>query len=932
MNVIDGTRIGHDRCLHPSRATAGAVSPVVFLLLWMWYNPLAFELPEVIVSLLRDFLQLISTQPGALIYYLVTLFAIQLIVGVAIGHWQRQRDEASVRLLVMGAGLFLARAVLMLVAILDRVGLISSDLVLPPLERFLHLTTVVLTVWAFLPILQQVRRLSTGVLIVTALVAAGTYAAFAALWPGAEAGGTTYNGYWQERVWEVSTTAVLALALVGNTVRREAEWGWLAGLLALWLAGHGLQLAAPVVDASSPGWVRLGNLAALPLLAGLVFRRALTSTSFLADESEDSGESTLGAVGILRAVQRIRADGTSVESALEFAAPSIARTVGADIVAVGLSVPGPVDVVRIVALHPTTGVMLAGQEPTLIVSKHPLLATAFQSRHLERSVGERKISRTAGLYRRLGVDVPGPLLVQPVIGEAEILGVILVGNPVSGREWSNQDEQILQAVAAVLASAIAGGQQAEEMLHPDLEEARAETQRMAERAEQLEVELERQRQRTEELSTKLRLREKEASKDTKASAALTFWKEEVRELAETRDALQEQLSQWREKAQKLTEAKADLEEQLKRMAPTIGQSDDGRFSGILVGNEEGRIILASQAIHQLLGRPRAELIDMPFEALFDESLWKSTVRQLLGENGRPHEGVTLSLDLEERIAQAELIRLPENESWAGRIAAVFYIAEGASVQSEMVASLIQELRTPMTSITGYTDLLLDERMGILGESQHQFLLRIEANIRRMEALLNDLIKATDVDTGQIDLVREPVDLGEVVEDVLDCFSARLKEKELDVRTDVKQDLPPVYADRDSLRQVVLNLISNAVLASKPGTGVEVCARVEGRPDELEGLPGYVLFSVTDTGGGIAPEYQRHVFQRFYQAKNPLIEGMGETGVGLSVAKALVEANGGRIWVESEMDVGSTFSFLLPLSPPEELQGFEAVREASGAER
>jgi signal transduction histidine kinase len=236
----------------------------------------------------------------------------------------------------------------------------------------------------------------------------------------------------------------------------------------------------------------------------------------------------------------------------------------------------------------------------------------------------------------------------------------------------------------------------------------------------------------------------------------------------------------------------------------------------------------------------------------------------------------------------------------------------------------------MTSITGYADLLLDEKVGILGESQHQFLLRIEANIKRMEALLNDLIKATDVDAGQVDLVPEPVDLGDVVEDVLDSFSARLKERELDVRADVKQDLPPVHADRDSLHQVVLNLISNAILASKPETGIEIRARVEGRPDELEGLPGNVLFSVTDTGGGIAPEYQRHVFQRFYQAKNPLIEGMGETGVGLSVAKALVEANGGRIWVESEMDVGSTFSFILPLSPPEERQGPEAIREASGA--
>jgi signal transduction histidine kinase len=325
-------------------------------------------------------------------------------------------------------------------------------------------------------------------------------------------------------------------------------------------------------------------------------------------------------------------------------------------------------------------------------------------------------------------------------------------------------------------------------------------------------------------------------------------------------------------------------------------------------------------------------MDTSLEALFDEALWKKTVRRFLSESEQPGNVGAVSLTVGDRMVQAELARLPENESWSGRVVAAFYFAEGSTVQSEMVASLVQELRTPMTSITGYTGLLLGEKVGILGESQHQFLLRIEANIKRMEALLNDLIKATDVDAGKIELAPEPVDVVDIVEDVLGSFSARLNEKELGFHADLNHNLPPVYTDRDSLRQVVHNLISNAALASKPGTEIDVRARVEERPDELEGLPGYLLISVTDTGGGIAPEDQRHVFQRFYRAKNPLIEGLGETGVGLSVAKALVEANGGRIWVESEMEVGSTFSFILPLSPTEEPQDFGAAGEAFEAQR
>jgi signal transduction histidine kinase len=96
--------------------------------------------------------------------------------------------------------------------------------------------------------------------------------------------------------------------------------------------------------------------------------------------------------------------------------------------------------------------------------------------------------------------------------------------------------------------------------------------------------------------------------------------------------------------------------------------------------------------------------------------------------------------------------------------------------------------------------------------------------------------------------------------------------------------------------------------------------VEEYSTQAEGIPNYLFVSVTDTGGGIAPEDQRRVFQRLYRADNPLINGLGDTGVGLSIAKALVEAQGGRIWVESDMGKGSTFSFILPLSSDDDGTG------------
>ncbi len=301
-----------------------------------------------------------------------------------------------------------------------------------------------------------------------------------------------------------------------------------------------------------------------------------------------------------------------------------------------------------------------------------------------------------------------------------------------------------------------------------------------------------------------------------------------------------------------------------------------------------------------------------FQDLFDDPWWKKTVDRLLNNPPQPGDVTTVSLDIGERIVRAELTRLPSSKHWPGTLIALLYIVEGATVERSMVASLIQELRTPMTSITGYTDLLLRERAGILGESQRRLLLRVEANIERMERLLNDLIRATDLDAGQMTLLPEPVELDDIIEDTLDVLSARLDEKRLQIELDFPSELPLVHADRDSLQQVTLNLLSNAALSSEPDTQIRLAVRVEERPDDLEGLPAYLLVSVTDTGGGIAPEDRRRVFHRFYRADNPLIPGLGDTGVGLSVAKALVEANNGRIWVESEMGEGSTFSFMLPL--------------------
>jgi signal transduction histidine kinase len=219
----------------------------------------------------------------------------------------------------------------------------------------------------------------------------------------------------------------------------------------------------------------------------------------------------------------------------------------------------------------------------------------------------------------------------------------------------------------------------------------------------------------------------------------------------------------------------------------------------------------------------------------------------------------------------------------------------------------------MTSIIGYADLLLNESAGILGEMQRQFLLRVKANIERLGGLLNDLVKVITVDDRPTSSFANSVDLASVIEDAARTLASQLSERALTIRADVPSDLPPIHVNQDNLYQVMLHLLSNACQCSEPSSEITVKAQLQQCDGHGQGVPDYILTAVTDTGGGISLEDQRRVFHRLYRAENPLIAGLGETGVGLSIAKSLVEAQGGRIWVESETGVGSTFSFILPAS-------------------
>jgi hypothetical protein len=234
--------------------------------------------------------------------------------------------------------------------------------------------------------------------------------------------------------------------------------------------------------------------------------------------------------------------------------------------------------------------------------------------------------------------------------------------------------------------------------------------------------------------------------------------------------------------------------------------------------------------------------------------------------------------------------------------------EADRAKSEFVSTVSHELRTPMTAIKGYTDLLHAGAAGPINAEQKRFLSTIKSNTDRLTALINDLLDISRMETGRIRFEPRPLQIGEVVADVVNVLAGPAENKNLSLNYEVAAGLPDVMGDRDRLHQVLTNLIGNAIRYTLDGGEIDVKVYLVERA---------VRVDVRDTGIGIAPEDMAHLFERFYRADHPLVQETRGTGLGLSIVKMFIEMHGGRIWVESEPDEGSTFTFILPIPVPEE---------------
>src|SRR5262245_50874063 len=223
-------------------------------------------------------------------------------------------------------------------------------------------------------------------------------------------------------------------------------------------------------------------------------------------------------------------------------------------------------------------------------------------------------------------------------------------------------------------------------------------------------------------------------------------------------------------------------------------------------------------------------------------------------------------------------------------------------KSEFLANMSHELRTPLNAIIGFSEVLTDRMFGELNEKQEEYLKDINASGTHLLSLINDILDLSKIEAGRMELELTEFDLPTAIENALMLVRERAGRRSIGLHTNIEDRLGQIQADERKVRQVVLNLLSNAIKFTPEGGRIEVGAVVR---------DGSVEVSVSDTGIGIAPEDQEKVFEEFRQVGTAAKKVEG-TGLGLTLCRKFVELHGGRIWVKSELGVGSTFTFTIPV--------------------
>jgi two-component system phosphate regulon sensor histidine kinase PhoR len=365
-------------------------------------------------------------------------------------------------------------------------------------------------------------------------------------------------------------------------------------------------------------------------------------------------------------------------------------------------------------------------------------------------------------------------------------------------------------------------------------------------------------------------------------------------MIETRDEVGELAHAFNEMSSKLKELVVTISDDRARLANIL----DNMADGVIMTDTDGNISLANKAAEKLFdinnttGKP---LIEVVRDYEMDEVL-KLCLKTAKTQTAQYESSTS------RRYLRAIAIPIAHDEP-SGILLLLQDLTELRDLQTtrrELIGNISHEFRTPLAGIKAMVETLRD---GAIDDKKAaiDFLIRIDDEVERLTQIVAELTELSRIEIGKGELILEPVNLNLLIEEVLTQLSPQVERQQLMVDKKLATSLPPVQADKTRIRQTIVNLVHNAIKFTNTGGKITVATQVQGDS---------VTLDISDTGIGIAMNDLPHVFERFY--KGDRARSGGGTGMGLAIAKHVVEAHGGNIRVQSEEGKGSTFSFSLPL--------------------
>jgi NtrC-family two-component system sensor histidine kinase KinB len=330
--------------------------------------------------------------------------------------------------------------------------------------------------------------------------------------------------------------------------------------------------------------------------------------------------------------------------------------------------------------------------------------------------------------------------------------------------------------------------------------------------------------------------------------------------------------------------------------------------GLLVVDAQGKVVMMNPAAERLLGVSRKDKIGKPVDESLKEEQLVSMVKDSNGKEGREIELLSQNSETNKTIRASSAVIENENGQTIGMVSVLSDITKQKEIdrlKSSFVANVTHELRTPLVSIDKSINLLLTKTGGGLSESQEQFLSIAARNCKRLSLLINDLLDLAKLEAGKMNIILAPCVIDQVIRESIDGLSAWANAKTVAIVNKPAENLPQVKIDADKIIQVLNNLIGNAIKFTPANGTITVRAQVYKDRE--------IVVSVQDTGMGIAQNELEKVFDKFYQTGERVATDVSGTGIGLSIAKEIVQLHGGKIWVESENGQGAKFSFTVPLN-------------------